>query len=287
MPGLFSDRTARRLPLRPRAYPPPAPRGTHFLAGSGDYQPFAWNTIHLEFIQGSAHPIFTVFRLLGSLIGVPFIVLAATSPLLQAWWARCRKRPHPVEALRAVKPGLAPRAWPLPNRNRAQLDPACPAGMWTCGFGIFVLLSMAITRKVSNLVLAGTALPAADDSSLPPSPLKNKLLWLLLPMGASMQLSAVTAYLTANVAAIPLLWILPLGVYLITLILAFQFSNRIPRGIVGRLIVFLASLGFMLSHIDVSWPMRVAIIVFPSGRGLSGRAVPACGGLRAASPASV
>jgi hypothetical protein len=44
-------------------------------------------------------------------------------------------------------------------------------------------------------------------------------------MGAAMQLSAVTSYLTQNIAAIPLLWILPLAVYLITLILAFQFPR--------------------------------------------------------------
>ena len=82
-------------------------------------------------------------------------------------------------------------------------------------------------------------------------------------MGAAMQLSAVTSYLTANVAAIPLLWILPLAVYLITLIVAFQFPHLLPRGIVTRfLIVMLAGLGYMLSQVDVSLPMRVSIGFF-------------------------
>ena len=56
-------------------------------------------------------------------------------------------------------------------------------------------------------------------------------------MGAAMQLSAITSYLTANIAAIPLLWILPLGVYLITLILAFQFRVLLPWGIIARFMV--------------------------------------------------
>ena len=56
-------------------------------------------------------------------------------------------------------------------------------------------------------------------------------------MGAAMQFSAVTSYLTANVAAIPLLWILPLSVYLITLILAFQFRVLLPWGIIARFMV--------------------------------------------------
>ena len=47
-------------------------------------------------------------------------------------------------------------------------------------------------------------------------------------MVASMQLSAVTSYLTANIAPIPLLWILPLGVYLITIIVAFEFPRLLP-----------------------------------------------------------
>jgi predicted membrane-bound spermidine synthase len=78
-----------------------------------------------------------------------------------------------------------------------------------------------------------------------------------------MQLSAVTGYLTANIAPIPLLWILPLAVYLITLILAFEFPRLLPRGIVTRfLAVMLAGLGYMLSHVDVSLPVRFSIGFF-------------------------
>ena len=56
-------------------------------------------------------------------------------------------------------------------------------------------------------------------------------------MGAAMQLSAVTSYLTQNIAAIPLLWILPLAIYLITLILTFQFPRLVPRGLLVRFLV--------------------------------------------------
>ena len=89
---------------------------------------------------------------------------------------------------------------------------------------------------------------------------RDKLLWLLLPMGAAMQLSAVTSFITANVAAIPLLWILPLAVYLITLIIAFQFPRLVPRSIVTRLlIVMLAGLGYMLSQEGVTHPLVLTV----------------------------
>jgi spermidine synthase len=82
-------------------------------------------------------------------------------------------------------------------------------------------------------------------------------------MGAAMQLSAVTSYLTQNIAAIPLLWILPLAVYLITIILAFQFPRFLPRGILVRfLVVMLAGLGYMLSHVDVSVPLSIGLSFF-------------------------
>jgi spermidine synthase len=82
-------------------------------------------------------------------------------------------------------------------------------------------------------------------------------------MGAAMQLCAVTSYITANIAAIPLLWILPLAVYLTTLILAFQFPRLLPEGIITRfLVVMLAGLGYMLSQIDVSVPLRIGLSFF-------------------------
>ncbi len=78
-----------------------------------------------------------------------------------------------------------------------------------------------------------------------------------------MQLSAVTAHLTVNIAAIPLLWMLPLAVYLLTFILAFEFPALYRRGIVVRLlVVMLASLGYAISKTDVSLPIGVAILFF-------------------------
>src|ERR1700756_718649 len=101
---------------------------------------------------------------------------------------------------------------------------------------------------------------AADLTS---TPFAHKLLWVLLPMGAAMQLSAVTSYLTANVAAIPMLWVLPLGVYLMTIILAFEYTRVFPRSIVTRfLIIMLASLGYAFSKQDVEWPLRISIGFF-------------------------
>ena len=107
-------------------------------------------------------------------------------------------------------------------------------------------------RNIETSARRGPA-ASASDSVQPAAPRSHKLLWLLLPMGASMQLCAVTGYITANIAPIPLLWILPLGVYLVTIILAFEFPRLLPRGIIVRLlVVMLGGLAYMLAQVDHS-----------------------------------
>jgi len=103
----------------------------------------------------------------------------------------------------------------------------------------------------------------ATPSDNHPTSSVTKWLWFLLPMAAAMQLSAVTSHITSNIAAIPLLWILPLAVYLITFILAFEFPRLYRRSIVVRLlVVMLASLGYAISKVDSSFPIGIAILFF-------------------------
>src|SRR6202041_2334928 len=127
----------------------------------------------------------------------------------------------------------------------------------------FVLVAQLLawrTRAAEGAQARGKAAAGPGTSA---APIWHKLLWVLLKMGAAMQLSAVTSYLTQNLAAIPLLWILPLAVYLISLIVAFQFPGLLPRGILTRfLVVMLAGLGYMLSHVDVSVPLSIGLFFF-------------------------
>jgi hypothetical protein len=125
---------------------------------------------------------------------------------------------------------------------------------------------MLLARQTSTATLsvASTEEPIAPITPIAPhASASTKCLWFLLPMAAAMQLSAVTAHLTVNIAAIPLLWMLPLAVYLLTFILAFEFPSFYRRGIVIRLlVVMLAALGYAISKTDVSLPIGIAILFF-------------------------
>jgi hypothetical protein len=212
--------------------------------------------------NGAAHPILTVFSALSLSIGLPFLILSATSPLLQVWWARVEtgKIPYRLYALSNVGSLLALALYPSVIEPRFTLHAQRMA--WCCGFAVFASLSAFVAFKTRS---ATAASPQAsdEDPSVPPSPRRHKLLWVLLPMGAAMQLSAVTSYLTANVAPIPLLWILPLAVYLITLILAFQFRVRLPWSIIARvMVVMLAALAYSLTKANGGWPLWLTLVFF-------------------------
>jgi hypothetical protein len=212
---------------------------------------------------GSSHPTLTIFAVLGSTIGLPFLILGTTSPLMQVWWARMHDSgiPYRLFALSNLASLLALALYPTLVEPRLTLH--AQRIVWCCGFAIFACISGALALRARTAAPASSRQMSTALEEGAPAPLAQKLLWVLLPMGAAMQLSAVTSYLTANVAAIPLLWILPLAVYLLTIILAFEFRRLLPRGIIARfLIVMLASLGYALSKQDVEWPLRISIGFF-------------------------
>ena len=236
----------------------------HFgLLGLASVAAIAWSVRSIGASGGAANPITTIFAALAVGVGLPFLMLGATSPLLQVWWSRLQTTgiPYRLFALSNLASLLALGLYPSLIEPYFTLQQQRIG--WCGGFAAFVVAAGILAWKTRAATVDVEQAVVEDQGQLPASPLSHRLLWVLLPMGAAMQLSAVTSYLTANVAAIPLLWILPLGVYLITLILAFQFPRLVPRGIMTRfLIVMLAGLGYMLSQVDVSLPMRVSIGFF-------------------------
>jgi hypothetical protein len=223
----------------------------------------AWSMYTIDLSRASQHPVSSIFIALSLSIGLPFLMLGATSPLLQVWLARIETRgiPYLLFALSNLASLLALALYPTVVEPFFTLKTQRLA--WACGFAGFAIVSAVLTWRTRSPKSSPARADKLEESALTPAPRAHKLLWVLLPMGAAMQLAAVTSYLTQNIAAMPLLWILPLAVYLITLILAFQFPRLLPRGILVRfLVVMLAGLGYMLSQIDVSVPLRIGLIFF-------------------------
>lgn len=214
----------------------------------------------VEFLHGSNHPVTAIFRSLTVSIGLPFLLLGATSPLLQLWFLREQggNIPYRLFALSNVGSLLALIAYPIVVEPNLTLNHQ--RTLWFFGFVVYVGLCMFLALQTSAIQ---QPISPREEPTTPRTRTFTKWLWFLLPMAAAMQLSAVTAHLTVNIAAIPLLWMLPLAVYLLTFILAFEFPSLYRRGVVVRLlVVMLAALGYAISKTEVSLPIGVAILFF-------------------------
>ncbi|WP_035359097.1 spermidine synthase [Edaphobacter aggregans] len=215
-------------------------------------------------VRTATHPILTIFLTLTRTIGLPFFLLASTSPLLQLWLSHRESTPtgepatvwYRLFALSNAGSLIALLAYPTLIEPHLALR--TQRILWSAGFILAAILLHTVTVQPRPSIAA-----APQNDEAPPTPSLHRWLWFLLPMAAAMQLSSVTAHITSNIAAIPLLWILPLAAYLLTFILAFDRPALYPRPLVIRvLVVMLAGLGYALSKTDFSLPIILTIAFF-------------------------
>jgi hypothetical protein len=204
-------------------------------------------------------PLGRILLLLTLTLGLPCFVLSATSPLVNAWYARAEPRAgNRVYRLYAVSNAgslLALVAYPF------LIEPAmtrhAQVAAWAGGLVLFAAACAACARRaaradvIEGLKDSGTeglGDPPRSGSSIPQSlipsiPQSNppgvlaRLLWVALPACGSVILLAVTNSMTNDVAAMPLLWVLPLVLYLLTFILAFDARRWYWRGVVAGVLL--------------------------------------------------
>jgi spermidine synthase len=226
--------------------------------------------------MASDHPVTAIFAVLGATIGLPFLMLGSTSPLLQVWWARREGGVVPYRLFALSNAGSLLALVLYPTVVEPRLTLAMQREWWAIGFAVYAGLSgwLGIRSRIEMQGGSGvrhgvSGSVAILDTGILRSAQNDKLdvgrrwMWFLLPMGAAMQLAAVTSHLSQDIAAIPLLWILPLAVYLGTFILAFEFPGLYRRWVVARMLaVMLASLGYALSKIDTRLPVGLAVLFY-------------------------
>jgi len=213
---------------------------------------------HADLSGASQHPVAAIFTVLGGGIGLPFLLLASTSPLMQVWLARREQAQVRFRLFAMSNAGSLLALLLYPTLVEPYLPVHLQKLVWMIGFLLFaILFSLIALQKHASVSIEA---PAPEG---PAASLRQRLTWFLLPMAAAMQLSAVTGYLSQNIAAIPLLWILPLAAYLLTFILAFHAPNLYRRWLIVRfLVVLLASLGYMLTKTDMSLPIALSVGFF-------------------------
>ncbi|WP_331069338.1 fused MFS/spermidine synthase [Steroidobacter sp.] len=177
--------------------------------------------------EGTENPSLQILLLLTVTVGLPAVMLSSTSPLLQVWYMRRTgsEPPYWLFALSNAGSLLALLSFPL------ALEPAFTSHAlamgWSALFIVFAALCVGAAYLNSNQpalvagpfsALEGDANAQAAESA---PTVARMLMWLLLSASASGLLVTVSANLSTNVAPIPLLWVVPLALYLLTFILAF------------------------------------------------------------------
>ncbi len=175
-------------------------------------------------------PALHVLGLLAASVGLPYLVLGATSPLLQAWFHRAApgRSPYRLYALSNLGSLAALVAYPF--LLEPALGLASQGWVWASAFAVWTMAlsasARAALRPASGPAPADPPARAAEDA---PPGAGRMLLWIGLAASASLVLAAATNQMTLEVAAGPFLWVLPLGLYLFSFVLAFAEPSRYPR----------------------------------------------------------
>jgi len=163
-------------------------------------------------------------------IGLPFFALAANNPLLQAWFARTSHKdahdPYFLYAASNVGSFLALLTYPLVFEPVFTLR--LQSSLWSGGFLVlFVLIAACGVLMLRTPARARPPQPKATTASKPGWLIIGR--WIFVSAVPSGLLVAVTAYISTDIAAAPLLWVIPLSLYLLTWVLVFQRRSLISH----------------------------------------------------------
>jgi hypothetical protein len=193
--------------------------------------------------EAAAHPVPFVLLTLFAGAGLPFLVVSATTPLLQSWFARLghahSRDPYFFYSASNAGSLLGLAIYPL------ALEPffgvALQSRMWAAAYFTFVvglaICGFVTWRFGTDAERVPVASEGTDAQAAAPSP-RQRIRWIALAFVPASLSLAITTHITNQVAPIPLLWTLPLGIYLLTFIIAFSRRPILTPERIGRALPF-------------------------------------------------
>ncbi|WP_158968324.1 fused MFS/spermidine synthase [Paraglaciecola sp. L3A3] len=221
--------------------------------------PIQFSELHLS--TESSLPTLDILKLLGFGIGLPFLVLSATSPLLQSWFSRFNKltNPYLLYAMSNLGSFLALITYPIFIEPTLLLT--SQTFFWSACFILFVVvisgICINVIRRSRNII------DEIDNPiSLKSIPIISMLLWFLLSALGVVILVSTTNAMTQNVPPMPFLWVAPLALYLGTYVLAFSHWNIYQRKFWVPTYIFAAILGVFIYFIGGQFDILTQVIIY-------------------------
>lgn len=175
-------------------------------------------------IEATAQPVVWLLGTLALGVGVPYAVVATTSPLVQRWFATTADPnaddPYFLYAASNIGSFAALLVYPLVMEPRMTLTDQ--GRLWAGLYALMVVLMVLCSRRV------GARHEDLDDTPRTAIPPKELFGWGFLAFVPSCLMVATTTYLTTAVVSAPMLWVVPLGLYLLTFVFAFAKRQIVP-----------------------------------------------------------
>ncbi|HEY6972179.1 MAG TPA: fused MFS/spermidine synthase [Candidatus Angelobacter sp.] len=199
---------------------------------------------------GSADPAIRILGLLAATVGLPYLLVCTTSPLIQSWYAAITpgQSAYRFYALSNLGSMLGLISFPVLVEPR--LTSHSQAWGWSGAYVVFVVLcAMAAWYGWKRQQTTEDGQSREELRLDWKQPFTTQVLWVALAACGAAMMMAVTNYLSQNIAPIPLLWILPLGLYLFSFVLCFDTERIYKRVIwIPAMMIGLSAMAFVMFH---------------------------------------
>lgn len=190
-------------------------------------------------------------------VGLPYFALSATGPLLQAWFWRARRggSPYPLYAISNVGSLSALATYPFFVEPRLSVPEQ--ARVWWGLFVVFLLVCAACAVLIVRAARRGGEAESCDSIPCPEDaqgvPAASRWLWVGWSCCSVVLFMAITNQLSLSIAAVPFLWIMPLGIYLFSFILTFSGRRWYPRWLFAALLPVALLLLYLVMQAEVNF----------------------------------
>lgn len=208
-----------------------------------------------------ASPSLWLLGVLAVAVGAPFFVVTTASPLLQRWLVTsghaAGRDPYFLYAAGNVGSLMGLLAYPFVVEPMLTLHQQ--ARLWSIGYGLFVLLCLGCLIVARR---GGASVHAASSRARVPSlTWRIRARWVGIALVPSSLMLGVTTYISTDVASFPLLWVLPLAVYLLTFVVAFARRPLVTSGTAARILPLPTAVVFAQLLGAVSLPLPVTLLM--------------------------
>lgn len=210
-------------------------------------------------------PAFGIVRLLALTVGAPYMLLSASGPLLQHWFGEAFPDRSPYRLYAVSNLGSMLGLLTYPFLFEPLLAVSRQTMLWSIAFGGYALLAGVCAWTFLGHMKRTERL-TTDTSHAPRPQLRHIALWIALPACGTMLLLSLTNQMCQDIAVVPFLWVLPLSLYLLTFVIAFDHPRHYRRwlwisltfGAFG-MVVYLMNQQFASGEMHIAWQIAIYV----------------------------